>query len=91
MANLIDGCAAGGARLVFADNLYEYGPQTRPLTEDMPLTNYGRKPAIRAEVTRLWKSAHDIGVCALSPSEHLISTDPMPQRRSFPLSVSPGS
>jgi nucleoside-diphosphate-sugar epimerase len=61
MANLIDGCAAGGARFVFADNLYAYGPQTSPLTEEMPLTNYGRKPAIRAEVTKLWKSAHDTG------------------------------
>jgi nucleoside-diphosphate-sugar epimerase len=61
MANLIDGCSAAGARLVFADNLYMYGPQTSPLTEDMPLTSYGRKPAIRADVTKLWKSAHDAG------------------------------
>src|ERR1700730_9029659 len=41
MANLIDGCAASGARFVFADNLYMYGPQTSPLTEDMLLTTYG--------------------------------------------------
>ncbi|HTV73062.1 MAG TPA: NAD-dependent epimerase/dehydratase family protein [Candidatus Acidoferrales bacterium] len=61
MANLIAGCAASGARLVFADNLYMYGPQTSPLTEEMPLTTYGRKPVVRAEVTRLWKSAHDSG------------------------------
>jgi nucleoside-diphosphate-sugar epimerase len=61
MANLIDGCSASGARLVFADNLYMYGPQTSPLTEEMPLTNYGRKPALRAEITKLWKSAHDSG------------------------------
>src|SRR5579859_4457758 len=27
MSNLLDGCAASGARLVFADNLYMYGPQ----------------------------------------------------------------
>lgn len=61
MANLIDGCSPSGARLVFADNLYMYGPQTSPLTEEMPLTNYGRKPALRAEITKLWKSADDIG------------------------------
>jgi nucleoside-diphosphate-sugar epimerase len=61
MTNLIDGCSAAGARLVFADNLYMYGPQNRPLVEDMPLTEYGRKPAIRSEVTRLWKAAHDSG------------------------------
>jgi nucleoside-diphosphate-sugar epimerase len=61
MTNLIDGCSASGARLVFADNLYMYGPQTRPLTEDMPLTTYGRKPALRAAITQLWQSAHDAG------------------------------
>jgi len=61
MNNLLDGCAASGARLVFADNLYLYGPQTRPLTEDMPLTSYGRKPRIRAEITQLWRKAHDAG------------------------------
>lgn len=61
MTNLIDGCSASGARLVFADNLYMYGPQTAPLREDLPLTSYGRKPAIRSEITRLWKSAHDAG------------------------------
>ncbi len=47
--------------MVFADNLYMYGPQTSPLTEEMPLTHYGRKPALRAEITKLWKSAHDTG------------------------------
>jgi len=61
MRALLDGCTASGARFVFADNLYMYGPQTRPLTEDMPLTSYGRKPAIRAEITRLWQRAHEEG------------------------------
>jgi nucleoside-diphosphate-sugar epimerase len=46
---------------VFADNLYLYGPQTRPLREDMPLTTYGRKPALRAQLSRSWKAAHDSG------------------------------
>lgn len=61
MSNLLDGCAASGARFVFADNLYLYGPQTRPLTEDMPLTSYGKKPRVRAEITRMWRKAHDEG------------------------------
>jgi nucleoside-diphosphate-sugar epimerase len=61
MSNLLDGCAASGARFVFADNLYMYGPQTRPLTEDKPLTTYGCKPRIRAEITDLWRKAHDAG------------------------------
>ncbi len=59
--NLIEGCALSGARLVFADNLYMYGPQSKPLTEDTALTGYGRKPALRAEITRLWQSAHEAG------------------------------
>jgi nucleoside-diphosphate-sugar epimerase len=67
IANLIDGCSLSGARLVFADNLYMYGPQTSPLREDMPLTTYGRKPAIRTKITEQWKSAHDAGrVCAVA-------------------------
>jgi nucleoside-diphosphate-sugar epimerase len=61
MANLIDGCSLATARLVFADNLYAYGPQTTPLTEDMPLTTFGRKPALRAAITEQWKAAHEAG------------------------------
>ena len=58
MRGLLEGCSKSGARFVFADNLYLYGPQSRPLTEDMPLTNFGRKPAVRATITRLWQAAH---------------------------------
>jgi nucleoside-diphosphate-sugar epimerase len=63
MNNLLDGCAASGARFVFADNLYMYGPTgaSAPMTEDLPLTAYGRKPALRAEITRLWLAAHAAG------------------------------
>jgi nucleoside-diphosphate-sugar epimerase len=62
MRNLLDASARCGARFVFADNLYMYGPQTRPLTEEMPLTDYGRKPRVRAEITRLWQKAHEDGL-----------------------------
>jgi nucleoside-diphosphate-sugar epimerase len=61
MNSLLAACEAHGARLVFADNLYLYGPQNRPLTEDLPAANYGRKPKARAEVTRLWQAAHAAG------------------------------
>jgi nucleoside-diphosphate-sugar epimerase len=57
MANLLDACAEADARMVFIDNLYMYGPQTAPLTEETPLTRYGAKPAARADVTRLWQAA----------------------------------
>ena len=61
MRNTLGAVERGGNRLVFADNLYMYGPQTRPLTEDMPLTDYGQKPKARAEITRLWQTAHAEG------------------------------
>ncbi len=61
MNAMLSACEKAGARFVFADNLYMYGPVTVPLTETMPLTSYGRKPRIRAEITRLWQEAHAAG------------------------------
>jgi nucleoside-diphosphate-sugar epimerase len=61
MANLLAACETARARLVFFDNLYMYGPQRAPLTEDMPLTGDGEKPRVRAEITRLWLAARDAG------------------------------
>jgi len=57
MANFIAAAEATGARIVHIDNMYMYGPQDAPLHEDMPLTNYGKKPAARSEVTRMWQKA----------------------------------
>jgi nucleoside-diphosphate-sugar epimerase len=57
MANLVAAAEATGVRIVHIDNLYMYGPQSTPLREDMPLTRYGRKPAARAEATRIWMKA----------------------------------
>jgi nucleoside-diphosphate-sugar epimerase len=57
IGNFVAACEATGARMVFVDNLYMYGPQTAPLVETMPLTTYGRKPAARAAVTRIWTEA----------------------------------
>ncbi len=61
MSNLLDACEAAGVRLAFADNLYLYGPTDGPLTEDLPAADYGVKPKARAEVTRLWQTAHARG------------------------------
>ena len=61
MANLLAAGTMTGARLVFVDNLYIYGPQTEPLVEDMPLTDFGRKPAARAAITRQWQAAAAAG------------------------------
>jgi nucleoside-diphosphate-sugar epimerase len=57
MANFIAAAEATGARVIQIDNLYMYGPQDAALREDMPLTNYGVKPAVRAEITRMWMKA----------------------------------
>ncbi len=61
MRNLVEVAAATGARVVFADNLYMYGPQRAPLSEDMPLSDYGQKPAARSAVTRIWQEASAAG------------------------------
>jgi nucleoside-diphosphate-sugar epimerase len=61
MANLLAAGEAARARLLFVDNLYMYGPQEKPLREDMPLADYGIKPAVRAAITRQWQTAHAAG------------------------------
>jgi nucleoside-diphosphate-sugar epimerase len=57
MRHLVDVSCVLGMRVVFVDNLYMYGPQTVPLTEDMSLTSHPGKPAVRAEITRIWEDA----------------------------------
>lgn len=57
MAALLSAAETTNARVVFIDNMYMYGPQEVALHEDLPLTSYGRKPAVRSEVTRMWRQA----------------------------------
>ena len=56
MKGMLAGAESAGARFIFMDNLYMYGPQKNGamLNEDLPLTRYGKKPAARAAVTRMW-------------------------------------
>jgi nucleoside-diphosphate-sugar epimerase len=61
IVNFVAACEATGARMVFIDNLYMYGPQTAPRVETMPLTSFGRKPAVRAAATRLLMEASAAG------------------------------
>ena len=61
MNHFVDVCAEIGARLIFVDNLYMYGPQTLPLVETMALTAYGAKPAARAAATQVWMAASQAG------------------------------
>lgn len=61
MAHVLQAAEETGARLVFVDNLYMYGPQRTALVETTPLTNHGAKPAVRAVITRQWMAAHQAG------------------------------
>jgi nucleoside-diphosphate-sugar epimerase len=48
MRGVIAGAAATGARVVYADNLYAYGPSDRPLTEDLASRATGPNGRVRA-------------------------------------------
>ena len=61
MTGMLSGAEAVGARFVFMDNCYMYGPVDVPMTEDLPLTEYGKKPATRSKITRMWQAAHEAG------------------------------
>src|SRR5208283_3977847 len=61
IGNFVAAAEATGARMVFIDNLYMYGPQTAPLVETLPLTAFGQKPAARSAATRVWMEAAAAG------------------------------
>ncbi len=60
-AGIVEGAASAGARLVYADNLYAYGPVDGPMTEDLPLSATTRKGRIRAGIVQLLMNAHNAG------------------------------
>jgi nucleoside-diphosphate-sugar epimerase len=59
--SILDAAESSGAKLVFADNLYAYGPVDGPLREDMPPAASGPKGRTRVEVTAEMLAAHDAG------------------------------
>ena len=61
MTGMLAGAETARARFIFMDNLCMYGPVDGPLIEDLPLTAYGKKPAVRAALTRMWQEAHTAG------------------------------
>ena len=72
ISNFVAACKETGARMVFVDNLYMYGPQTTPLIETMALSYRGLKPAARSAATRVWTAAAAAGearVAALRPPD----------------------
>jgi nucleoside-diphosphate-sugar epimerase len=58
---IAEGAAAAGAKLVFADNLYLYGPHAGPLTEDLPAAATGPKGRTRARMAERLLAAHRDG------------------------------
>jgi nucleoside-diphosphate-sugar epimerase len=61
MNAIIEGAAAAGARLVFGDNLYAYGPVAGPLTEDLPHLARGPNGRVRAQIAETLLRAHGTG------------------------------
>ena len=58
---VLEGAADAGAKLVFADNLYVYGPPEGPMTEGTPQRAQGKKGRIRIEMAADVLQAHRDG------------------------------
>jgi nucleoside-diphosphate-sugar epimerase len=61
MAGIIEGASRAGARLVYGDNLYAYGPVDGPIREDQPYRPIGPTTRVRAEVATTLMNAHAAG------------------------------
>jgi nucleoside-diphosphate-sugar epimerase len=59
--SILGAAESSGAKLVFADNLYAYGPVDGPLREDLPATATGAKGRTRIEVADELLAAHRDG------------------------------
>jgi nucleoside-diphosphate-sugar epimerase len=59
--SIAEAAAAAGARLVYADNLYAYGPVDGPITEDLPAQPTTSKGRIRALMAERLLAAHRSG------------------------------
>lgn len=61
MASITAAAEASRAKLVFADNLYMYGPVTGPLSETSPASPAGRKGKLRRSLAEQLLAAHRAG------------------------------
>jgi nucleoside-diphosphate-sugar epimerase len=59
--SILGAAESAGAKLVYADNLYAYGPVDGPLREEMPAAASGPKGRTRVEVAAELLAAHDAG------------------------------
>ena len=61
MRGVLEGAASTGARIVYADNLYAYGPVDGALTEDLPSRATGSNGRVRATLADQLMEAHAAG------------------------------
>jgi nucleoside-diphosphate-sugar epimerase len=61
MRAIIEGASSAGAKLVFGDNLYAYGPVDAPLTEDLPYRARGPNGRTRTRIAADLMAAHENG------------------------------
>lgn len=61
MEGIIDGAASAGAKLIYGDNLYAYGPVEGPITEDLPYRPVGPNTSTRAALATRVMEAHARG------------------------------
>jgi nucleoside-diphosphate-sugar epimerase len=74
--SILGATESAGAKLVFADNLYVYGPLDGPLREDLPATASGPKGRTRVEVAAEMLAAHQEGRVRVTIGRPLTTTDP---------------
>ena len=60
--SILSAAESSGAKLVYADNLYAYGPVNGPLREDLPAAARGRKGRTRVEMAAQLLAAHRNGL-----------------------------
>lgn len=58
---IIESAAMSGARLVFGDNLYLYGPVKGSITENLPAAASGPNGRLRAQMASMLMEAHQSG------------------------------
>ena len=61
MQNITDAASAVNAKLIFADNVYMYGPVAGRITEDLPYAAPGHKGKLRARMANDLMDAHASG------------------------------
>ncbi|WP_298327385.1 NAD-dependent epimerase/dehydratase family protein [Asticcacaulis sp.] len=66
MTNLLNAARETGAKTLFFDNLYMYGPQDGPISETTPYARWGGKPAVRRAISEQWQMASAKGEVVMS-------------------------